>query len=68
MEPPNGFWLVVLVNWAASVDARGDTRFVMRPPVVNAPRLLGYPWARSVTVNKGRRRLARDDVPLAPER
>jgi hypothetical protein len=46
-EPPRGFWLFVLVDWAGSTDPSGHTRFVLRSPVVQALRRLGYPWARS---------------------
>ena len=35
-----------LVDWASSQDPSGDTRFVLRGPVVEALKRLGYPWAR----------------------
>jgi hypothetical protein len=52
VEPPNGFWLFVLVDWASSSDPRGDTRFRLRAPVVEALQRLGYPWATGVRSNK----------------
>jgi hypothetical protein len=48
IEPPRGFWLFVLVNWAGSTDPSGHTRFVLRSPVVEALKKLGYPWARGM--------------------
>ena len=35
-EAPKGFWLYVLVDWADELDSKGHTRFVLRPPVVEA--------------------------------
>jgi hypothetical protein len=35
-----GFWLYVLVDWAA--EQSGDTRFVLRRPVIEALQRLGY--------------------------
>jgi hypothetical protein len=48
VEPPNGFWLFVLVEWASRVDPSGDTLFVLRAPVVEALKRLGYPWGRGL--------------------
>lgn len=52
VEAPNDFWLFVLVNWAGSFDPSGDTRFVLRRPVIEALQRLGYPWATGVRSNK----------------
>lgn len=46
VEPPNGFWLFVLVDWANIDDPSGETLFVLRIPVVEGLKCLGYPWAK----------------------
>jgi hypothetical protein len=46
-EPPRGFWLYVLVDWAGEVDPHGHTRFVLRDEVVETLQILGYKWATS---------------------
>jgi 5-methylcytosine-specific restriction endonuclease McrA len=40
-EPPNGFWLFVLVKWADDRDPSGHTAFVLRRPVIEALTQLG---------------------------
>ena len=41
IEPPEGFWLFVLVDWAEG-DVSGDTPFVLRQPVIQALLRLGF--------------------------
>ncbi len=41
VEPPQGFWLFVLVRWADERDASGHTAFVLRRPVIEALTQLG---------------------------
>ena len=41
MEPPSGFWLFVLADWAKERDWTGHTAFVLRPPVIEALTQLG---------------------------
>lgn len=45
-----GSWLFVLVDWA--VEQSGDTRFVLRQPVIEALQRLGYPWATGAKSSK----------------
>lgn len=41
-EPPHGFWLHVLADWAAEPDPEsGHTAFVLRPVVIEALQRLG---------------------------
>jgi hypothetical protein len=40
-EPPEGFWLFVLVKWAEEMDSSGHTAFVLRRPVIEALTHLG---------------------------
>jgi hypothetical protein len=51
-EPPKGFWLFVLVDWAGGFDSKGHTRFGLRKPVVEALRRLGYGWAGTATTSR----------------
>ena len=60
VEPPNGFWLFVLVNWANSHDPSGDTRFVLRAPMIEALQRLRYPWA--VGLSSRRKQRARSSI------
>jgi hypothetical protein len=56
-QKPNGFWLFVLVDWAHGVDRldpKGHTYFVLREPVVEALRRLGYTWARRTARRVGK--------------
>jgi hypothetical protein len=41
IEPPMGFWLFVLVDWAEP-DVSGDTAFALRRPVVKSLERLGF--------------------------
>jgi 5-methylcytosine-specific restriction endonuclease McrA len=41
VEPPNGFWLFVLIKWAEDRDASGHTAFVLRRPIIEALTQLG---------------------------
>lgn len=41
VEPPKGFWLYVLAEWAKKKDPSGHTAFVMRRPVIEALSRLG---------------------------
>ena len=41
-EPPRGFWLFVLADWAAERDVSGDTAFVLRQPLIEALLRLGF--------------------------
>lgn len=41
VEPPNGFWLFVLVKWADERDPSDHTAFVLRRPVIEALTQLG---------------------------
>jgi hypothetical protein len=57
LEPPSvdgqRAWVFVLFRWADRVfDPNGNTRFVLRAPVIKALRRLGYPWAVDVSSSK----------------
>lgn len=41
VEPPNGFWLYVLADWAKKKDPSGHTAFVLRRPAIEALGRLG---------------------------
>jgi HNH endonuclease len=41
-RPGEGFWVWVLVHWADKKDAKGHTRFILRPEVVEALKRLGW--------------------------
>jgi hypothetical protein len=41
VEPPEGFWLYVLADWAKKKDSSGHTAFVLRRPVIEALSRLG---------------------------
>jgi hypothetical protein len=46
-RPREGFWGIVIVDWAGSYDPTG-TRFRLRTEVVRALERLGYPWANRI--------------------
>lgn len=41
VDPPNGFWLFVLADWAEKKDSMNHTAFVLRHPVIEALARLG---------------------------
>jgi hypothetical protein len=59
--PPKGFWLLVLVDWAAERDATsGHTAFILRRPVIEAlTRLRLFPAEGGNRDGKRRRTMAR---------
>jgi 5-methylcytosine-specific restriction enzyme A len=49
-EPPQGFWLFVLVDWVEDMDPNGHTSYVLRRPVIEALTRLGI-ISREKTLN-----------------